>query len=213
MRTQNQMEKVALDTQDVYRRKALRFDGERSKTLFEREWLERFEGLLPDKAAILDVGCGGAEPIAGYFINRGYELTGIDYAETMIRLAMERFPGSAWQVADMRNLDLKTKFDGIIGWHSFFHLTQDEQRATLPVLAKHLRPGGALMLTVGPAAGETIGHVGGEVVYHSSLAPDEYRQILQMLGLRIVDFAVEDPGCDLATILLAQNKRRNLHEL
>ena len=38
------------------------------------------------------------------------------------------------------------------------------------------------MLTIGNKAGEVTGQVGGETVYHASLAPDEYREILESLG-------------------------------
>lgn len=195
---------LAAQTQDVYERQAERFDAERARALIERKWLRRFEELLPQRATILDVGCGAGEPIAQYFIGQGHRLTGIDYAACMIDRVRARFPAHAWQLGDMRQLDLGQRFDGLIGWHSFFHLTPDEQRQTLPRLAAHLDPGGALMLTVGPEAGEVVGHVGGEAVYHSSLAQREYQEIFQSLGLEVVDFVPEDPECDHASVLLAQ---------
>jgi len=195
---------IAAQTQQVYQRQARRFDAERVKILIERKWLTRFEALLPKPANILDLGCGAGKPIAQHLIQNGHALTGIDYAASMIALVQSRFPDHHWQVMDMRNLDLPTQFDGIIGWHSFFHLTPDEQRSTLTLLADHLKPGGALLLTVGPKAGEVIGHVGGEEVYHSSLSSEEYRKILGELEMEVVDFIFEDPQCDLATVLLAQ---------
>lgn len=73
--------------------------------------------------------------------------------------------------------------------------------------AAHLNEVGALMLTVGPKASETIGHVGGDPVYHASLAPDDYVAILAGLDMRIVRFVVEDPECDYATVLLAQKNQ------
>ncbi len=197
---------LAAQTQQVYQRQGPRFDAERSKSLIERKWLMRFEALLPKPAEILDLGCGAGEPIAQYFIQHGHALTGIDYAACMIELVQSRFPAHHWAVGDMRHLDLGQSFDGIIGWHSFFHLTPDEQRSTLVRLAAHLKPGGALMLTVGPKAGEAIGHVGGEEVYHSSLAPQAYQSILQTLSLAVVDFVAEDPACDHASVLLARKR-------
>ncbi len=197
---------LAANTQQVYERHARRFDAERAKILFERKWLSRFEKFLPEKATILDAGCGAGEPIARYFIENGYDLTGIDYAESMIELAKRRFPDSQWLVADMCHLDLSQQFNGIVGWHSFFHLTPDEQRSTLMRFAGHLKSGGVLMLTVGTAEGEVVGHVGGEEVYHSSLSPEEYGNILGKLRIKIIDFVFEDPECDFATVLLAQKR-------
>lgn len=205
MPNERDMKKLAARTQAVYDRLGPRFDAERGRQLVERKWLRRFEAFLPEHAAILDAGCGAGEPIARYFIEKGYVLTGIDYAPSMIALAGERFPGSRWLVSDMRTLDLPERFDGILGWHSFFHLSPAEQRSTLPRLAAHLKPGGVLLLTVGTGEGEVVGHVGGEAVYHSSLSPDAYRQILHELGMQVIDFVFEDPECDFATVLLASS--------
>jgi len=206
MSEKTEMKTLAINTQSVYERQGVRYDAERAKILFERKWLSRFEEFLPQEATILDVGCGSGEPIAHYFIQNGHHLTGIDYAESMIKLAKKRFPDNQWHLVDMRNLDLPQQYDGIIGWHSFFHLTPEEQRSTLVRFAGHLKAGGVLMVTVGTEEGEVVGHVAGERVYHSSLAPEAYRQILNDLGMEIIDFVFEDPQCDYATVLLAQKK-------
>ncbi len=200
------MKKLAARTRDVYERLGPRFDAERARLLVERKWLRRFEDYLPEGGTILDVGCGAGEPIARYFIEKGYALTGIDYARSLIALAGQRFPGSRWLVSDMRTLDLPERFDGILAWHSFFHLSPAAQRSTLPRFARHLRPGGVLMVTVGTEESEVVGQVGGEPVYHSSLAPETYRKILHELGMQVIDFVFEDPECDFATVLLAQRK-------
>lgn len=197
---------IADGTHSVYERNASQFDQDRSKSLFEQGWLEKFEALLPANASILDVGCGTGEPIAQYFIEKGYDLTGVDYAQSMIRLARQRFPEQRWHLANMRDLDLGRKFDGLLGWHSFFHLTREEQRTVLPLFARHLNPGGVLMFTVGPEEGECSGHVAGDDVYHASLSPDEYRSILEKLDFNIENFVAEDPECGYATIILARKR-------
>ncbi len=194
-------------TRAVYERNAARFDRERSKGLHERTWLDRFADGLPAGGRILDIGCGAGEPIAAYLASRGFRVTGVDVADAMLQIARTRWPGGDWRHADMRNLDLGERFDGIVGWNSFFHLTQTEQRRTLPRLAQHLLPGGALMLTVGPRAGEAVGRVGDEAVYHASLAPSEYEAVLTDLGLRVTHFVKEDASCDLQTVLLAKSVR------
>jgi len=204
MNPKNGLRTLAANTRNIYEQYGPQYDAERVKNLFECNWLLRFEALLPKPASILDAGCGAGEPIAQYFIQNGHELTGVDFATSMIALAKERFPDSKWLVVDMRTLRLARTFDGIIGWHSFFHLTPDEQRATLQHFARHLRPQGALLLTVGPQANEVIGHVSGQQVYHSSLSLREYRDILHRLDMVLVDFVAEDPECDYATVMLAQ---------
>jgi SAM-dependent methyltransferase len=198
---------LAAKTRSVYEQHGLQYDAERSRLLFEKKWLRRFENLLPASAAILDAGCGGGEPIGRYFIEQGYAVTGIDFAAPMVELAKARFPDSTWYRMDMRVLDLQESFQGIISWHSFFHLTPTEQRATLARFAQHLQPKGLLLLTVGPDAGEVTGHVGGQPVYHSSLSPAAYQEVLHSLGMTVLDFVPEDPECDFASVLLSRKVR------
>ncbi len=204
--TQEDLKHIAARTQDIYERNAARFDAERSKRLIERTWLDRFCSLLPHGGRILDLGCGSGDPIARYLVAQGHDVTGVDFSEPMLEIARARLPQARWICADMRALALGETFDGIIGWHSFFHLTADEQRRALARMAKHLGPGGALMLTVGPDAGEVTGHVGDDIVYHASLSPSAYESLLAEEGIEIVAFAVEDADCGGATVLLAQRR-------
>ncbi len=198
------MRALAAMTCDVYERNAARFAVERSKSLHERVWLDRFLGLLPAGGTILDLGCGSGDPIAVYLARRGYAVTGADFSGTMLALARARCPTGDWRRVDMRTLDLPERFDGIVAWDSFFHLTPGEQRDALPRIARHLAPGGAMLLTVGPAAGEVVGRVGADRVYHSSLSREEYEQILDASGVNVVSFVPEDPDCDGHTVLLAR---------
>jgi hypothetical protein len=92
----------------------------------------------------------------------------------------------------------------VIAWDSFFHLTADEQRTVLPTLARHVAPGGGLLVTVGPGAGEAIGSVGGEPVHHASLALGEYEDLLRLADTRVVDFTASDPTCAGHSVLFAK---------
>lgn len=198
---------LALQTRNIYERNAERFDRERPKGLHERRWLDRMVEGLSEGDAVLDIGCGAGDPIAGYFLSRGFAVTGIDASATMIGLARSRLPGAEWLVRDMRDIRLEGAFGAVIAWNSFFHLTKDEQRAVLPKFAALLLPGGRLMLTVGPGESEEVGRVGDDQVYHASLSFSEYEAILNANGLHVVDFVVEDRSCDLQTILVAQKDR------
>lgn len=188
----------------IYNRHAKGYDARRLKSLFEAAWLERLARPLPDGARVLDLGCGAGEPIAAWLIGRGYRLTGVDLAPGMLEIARTRWPEGDWRLGDMRTLDLPERFDGIIGWDSFFHLTADEQRACVPRLCRHLVQGGMLMLTVGPDASTATGCVEGTEVPHASLSPTEYAQLLEASGMRMTGFLAEDPDCELHSVLLAR---------
>lgn len=189
---------------DLYERHAGAWDRKRSRNLMERGWLDRFAALLPTGGSVLDLGCGMGEPIGRHLVACGFRVTGVDRAPTMIALARARMPEETWRVADMRTLALGCRFDGILAWDSFFHLTRDDQRRMFQVFAAHAAGRGALMLTSGPQDGEAIGSFEGEPLYHASLAPDEYRALLSAAGFEVVAHTAEDPGCGGHTVWLAR---------
>jgi SAM-dependent methyltransferase len=193
----------------LYDEHADAWDRQRGRDLFERPWLERFAERLPPGGTVLDIGCGMAEPIARWFIEQGFAVTGVDSSPALIAMCRERFPGSEWIVGDMRELALGRRFDGLLAWHSFFHLSPDDQRAMFTRFAAHAAPGAVLMFTSGHDAGEAIGSWQGEPLYHGSLSPPEYEALLRANGFAIVDRRIEDPDCGHATILLAQMSPAN----
>jgi SAM-dependent methyltransferase len=188
----------------LYEDHAAAWDRQRGRDLFERPWLDRFLARLPQGAAVLDVGCGMGEPIAAYLIGRGARVTGVDSSPSLIDLCRQRFPDQDWRVADMRALEMGRRFDGLVAWHSLFHLAPAAQRPMFRRFAEHLRPGGLLMFTSGHAHGESIGEWQGEPLYHGSLDPDEYRGLLETNGFAIVEHNLRDGECGDATMWLAQ---------
>jgi SAM-dependent methyltransferase len=188
----------------LYQRHAVAWDKQRGRDLFERPWLDRFLALLPPGASILDIGCGSAEPIARYFIERGYEVTGADSSAALIGICKSRFPKLDWLVADMRDLSLNRHFGGILAWDSFFHLCPEDQRVMFPIFRSHAAPKASLMFTSGPSHGEAIGTYEGEPLYHGSLDGEEYRSLLDQNGFDVLSHVVADPACGRHTVWLAQ---------
>ena len=196
--------KIEESTQAVYEENAKQYDIERGRSLFERNYLDLFISFLKEDAHILDLGCGAGEPIARYFIEKGLKLSGADYSEAMLSLCRERFPNQQWLYCDMRNYALKERYDGIISWGAFFHLSIADQRKNLPLICQSLKEEGILLLTVGPSEGEVTGTVAGKKVYHASLSPQEYEKILNDNDLEILSFKLNDPDCHGFSVLVAK---------
>lgn len=55
---------LAGGTLAVYAANARAFNQTCNKTLFEKQWLDRFLAMLPARSHILDAGCGTGDPIA-----------------------------------------------------------------------------------------------------------------------------------------------------
>jgi SAM-dependent methyltransferase len=189
---------------ELYQRHSAHWDSIRHDLRYETSWLNRFMALLPAGADILDIGCGSGRPIAEYFLQHGLNVTGVDASAAMIALCRQRFAQQIWHVADMRTLSLARKFDGLLAWDSFFHLTRDDQRHMFSIFSAHAKDNAVLMFTSGPGNGEAIGEFQGEPLYHASLAPDEYRELLANHGFDVIEMIPEDPDCAGHTVWLAQ---------
>jgi SAM-dependent methyltransferase len=200
------MSSAAKEIISIYRRHAHAWTEARGKRLVERNWVDRFLEMLPRSAHLLDIGCGSGEPIARYLIERGCRVTGVDSSPEMIGMFAANFPEQVAIVADMRELQLGTDYDGLLAWDSFFHLNHDDQRAMFPFFAQHARPSAPFMFTTGPAHGEAIGRLEGDPLYHASLAPSEYLHLLELHGFDLVAHVPEDPACGGRTVWLAQRR-------
>lgn len=53
--------------------------------------LEEFVSLLPRNSKVLDVGCGAAVPFIKFLVEYGFDVTGVDFSESMLRLAEKMF--------------------------------------------------------------------------------------------------------------------------
>jgi cyclopropane fatty-acyl-phospholipid synthase-like methyltransferase len=187
----------------LYERHARDFDRERSRSLQERAWLDHFLGHVRPGGTVLDVGCGMGEPVARYIIEAGLRIVGVDSSPSMIGICRERFPESEWIAADMRELALQRRFDGVIAWDSFFHLSAGDQRGMFARFSAHALPGAPLMFTSGSSEGEAVGSWCDEPLYHASLAPAEYEQLLASNGFSVKRHRADDPTCGGHTVWLA----------
>lgn len=179
------------------------FARARSGALYERRWLDRALGYAPGRK-VLDLGCGPGRPIASYLAERRCRMTGVDAAQAMCALYRRAVPGAQVHHADMRGLDLEARFDLILAWDSLFHLTPSDQRAMFPTFAAHARPRTVLLFTSGSHALEGAGVAAGAPVYHASLAPAEYRTLLEDSGFELIDHRANDPDCNGHTVWMAR---------
>ncbi len=182
------------------------YKAKRNLALMEKKYLDAVVADIKLKSSktILDLGCGIGQPIAQYLFEQGLDVTGVDGSENMIKKSKELNPKGRWIKADMRTLDLNEKFDALLAWDSFFHLTQDEQKKMFPIFEKHLNPGGVLLFTSGTKAGVAVGEMNGYPLFHSSLSTEEYHELLAQNGFTVLDHQIEDPECGKHTVWRAR---------
>ena len=154
---------------EIYKKHARAWTELRGQFLYEKAWLDHFLSLLPEHSTILDLGCGSAKPIAAYLIAHGHSVVGVDSSKVMIEMAQENFPEQSWIQADMRQIDLGQKFQGILAWDSFFHLAQEDQRQMFEQFSIFAEQSTVLMFTSGPNHGEAIGNLFGDALIMQAL--------------------------------------------
>ena len=206
MTDKDDIEELCRATIGVYERQAAHWDQKRDQSLYERVWLDRLTESLPAGASVLDLGCGAGRPIAAHLVANGLDVTGVDASGPMLELARRNVPAARFHLADIRDLKLQATFDAIISWDAFFHLSPDDQRDVLPLLADLVKPDGRLLMTVGPGEGTALGTVGGETVYHGSLDPEDYRRRLTDLGFGQIELHPNDARVKGRSVLFASEK-------
>jgi len=98
--------------------------------------------LAPGRA--LDLGCGAGRS-AIWLAERGWRVTGVDFADAALGLARERRPDIDWVLADLREYKPEPgAFDLVLVL--YMHLPPGERRTLLAGAVSALAPGGTLLV-------------------------------------------------------------------
>ena len=112
-----------------------------------REWLDRFAGLLPAHARVLDVGSGPGFD-SSEMRTRGLRPISVDLSLGMLRAGLREFPGPRVQ-ADVRSLPFPSaSMAGVWANACLLHLSQPETSSALEEIGRVLRPAGLLHVSV-----------------------------------------------------------------
>ena len=103
---------------------------------------QRFLPLLPERAHILDAGCGSGRD-ARYFIEHGYQVAAFD-ASAEIAVLAEKEIGEPVQVQRLQHIKYQNQFDGIWACASLLHVPHSELANVFRRLNRALKPGGVL---------------------------------------------------------------------
>ncbi len=201
---QLRMEDAKKNAFKTYNRIADWYSKNRSLDLKERPYLDKLIILIGKGSNVLDLGCGTGQPMMAYLLKNGIHVTGVDASHTMLEMAKLTFPFEHFIQADMRALSLNKKFDGILAWHSLFHLPVEDQPGMFTIFKEHLNSNGILMFTSGTEKSETWGMNGGEKLFQASLDSSEYSELLQKHHFEILLYNECDVHCGNANVWMAR---------
>ncbi len=116
--------------------------------LSETFYIDKFLSKLPNKAKILDVGCGPGQ-FTKYVLEKGFLVEGVDYSKSMVKIAREKVPGGVFQHMDMRKMDYKnSSFDGLLVAYSLIHIPSSELSKTLKEFRRIMKPKSYMLVIV-----------------------------------------------------------------
>jgi len=157
--------------------------------------LERFAGFLPERARILELGCGPGVPSTRQLARR-FQVTGIDISPEQLELARRNVPEAAFLEADMAELRLAPgSFDGVVALYSILHLPREEHGPLFERIAGWLVPGGFMLVTLGAVDDPgSIEQWLGVPMFFSSHDPEANRSLIADAGFDpVVDEVLETP--------------------
>lgn len=132
---------------------------------------------------VLDVACGTGVMIP-YYLDRGAQVTGIDIAPEMVRIAREKFPNVSIFCGDVETTAFDGKFDCIVVYNAFPHFPEPEQ--LIRCLCALLAPGGTLTIAHGMSRAHIDSHHSGAAskvsigLMHEDALAAMFRKYLQL---------------------------------
>jgi SAM-dependent methyltransferase len=133
---------------EVYNKIAEDWNNDHSGDDWWIEGADIFLSLLPSGAKILDLGCGGGYKTK-YIKDKGFTVEGIDFSESMIKIAKEKFLDINFKVVDVYNLDKYHKtFNGIFAQAVLLHIPKKRIIEVLKKIKSKLENNGLLYIAV-----------------------------------------------------------------
>lgn len=149
-----------------------------------QENYERFLNNLPQKAYILDFGCGSGRD-SKYFLDNGYQVKSIDGSIEMCKLASEYIKEKVSCMKFNELNDINT-YDGIWACSSILHVEKENLSSILIKMINALKVNGIIYTSFKKGNGYEIK----EGKYYNYLTKEEMEAILKEISnnVKIIDY-------------------------
>jgi len=146
--------------------------------------MDKFHELLPS-GKVLEIGSGAGKD-AESLIKMGYEYTGTDASEGLLKVAQKRNPQATFKHIGVHDLDFpEHSFDGFWTAATLLHIPKDRVDKALQRIKTQVKPDGVGFITMKAGAGEREDpETGRWFAYYSK---DEFQGVLERNGFKVVE--------------------------
>ena len=168
-------------------------------------WVEEFKkykDLIKGKK-VLDIGCGAGRD-AVVFVENGFNYTGIDASERMLKVAQERVPQGTFKVMDFYHLEFPDNtFDGFWAAASFLHVPKSDVSTLIQEARRVIKQNGVGFISIKKKTIKEEGLIeenkyGGIARYFSFYDKEEFKKILVDCKFNVLEVTehLEDDGTE-----------------
>ncbi len=156
---------------------------------FEQSAMKHLTDSLHVGSKVLDLGCGTGLPYDKYLVNRGYEVTGIDFSKKHISMARKSVPEAKFIEKDFTKLRFKPEtFDAVVSFYAIFHVPRAEHGQLFRKVNRLLDKKGIMFIIIG--AGESDyyskkGWAGAPLMMWSGFNPKKEIELITKNGFRV----------------------------
>lgn len=184
MKTKTDREQATVDYYDREAENwATAHDGHEESSYWARE-MDMFHRLLP-KGKVLEIGSGTGKD-ASALIALGYDYTGTDASEGLLKIARKRNPTASFKRVGVHELDFPGgTFDGFWTAATLLHIPKDKIDQALTKIGQVVKPGGIGFVSMKAGAGERTDPETGR--WFSYYSQEDFRGVLKRNGFEVVE--------------------------
>jgi len=173
-----------MDSVEAYEVHAQTFLQKRDESLVGSRVVEQWSRTLPAGAAVMELACGGGQPITRVLSEAGLRLWAVDSSPTLVAAFQSRFPSVPVQCERVQDTDFFGRmYDAVVAIGLIFLLDEADQAALISRIGHIVVPGGRFLFAAPTQVHEwTDVNTGAACL---SLGQARYEELLSQAGFRV----------------------------